>query len=219
MEHDAIVENTRLAKWMMPVRVFVFGKQNERLEYIMDSFLKFTPEQRTAAIIGGVGGFVILLVGIVSLYFSAAASLQKELDAAFSATNRLKEVQTSYLLARQKFADLEGALQVNQDLSLITLVESKAKEMGVSVSDFPSQQDISVPTAPLNASALKNHRVAKIRFSVNRAGLKKIIEFVVALESLPNRLRISSLTVKRGFSDKLYLDASVEVEAILPPAM
>jgi hypothetical protein len=47
----------------------------------MDSFLKFTPEQRTFAIIGGVGSFVVLLVAIVSLYFSASANLQKDLDA------------------------------------------------------------------------------------------------------------------------------------------
>ncbi len=208
----------RLSRLMLPLRSFVFGPQNERLEYLMDSFLKFTPEQRAAAVVGGIGGFVFFLFAIISMYFAASVSLQNSLDAAFASTNRLKEVQSNYTLARQRFSELESALQINHELSLITLVEGKAKEMGITVGDFPSQQDISVPTAPLNTSALKNYRLAKVRFSVNRAGLKKIVEFVVALESLPNRIRVTSLIIKRGFTDKLYLDANVEVEAILPPA-
>jgi hypothetical protein len=218
MEQDLAAEQPRLGKVKASIRAFVFGPQNERLEYVMDSFLKFTPEQRTAAIIGGILGFAVLLIGIISLYFAASKSLQTELDDAFAATNRLKEIQTAYAVTKQRFSELDQSLQINNELSLITLVESKAKEMGVSVGDFPSQQEISVPTAPLNTSALKNHRIAKIRFSINRAGLKKIVEFVVALEGLPNRLRVSNLAIKRGFTDKLYLDASVEVEAVLPPA-
>lgn len=217
-EQEATATAGRLDKLMAPLRTLVFGRQNERLEYVMDSFLKFTPEQRALAIVGGIGGFLLLILMIVWMYFSASATLQRELDAAFTATNRLVEVQSSFAMSRQRFSELEGALQVNQDLSLITLIESKAKEMSVSVSDFPSQQEISVPAAPLNASALKNYRIAKIRFSINRAGLKKIVEFIVALESLPNKLKVAGLTIKRGFTDKLYLDANVEVEAVLPPA-
>ncbi len=218
MEQNLALDKSRMEKLRASIRAFVFGPQNERLEYIMDNFLKFTPEQRTAAIIGGVLGFALLVIGVVALYFTASRSLQAELDAAFAATNRLKEIQITYSLTKQRYAELEQALQINQELSLITLVESKAKEMGVSVGDFPSQQEISAPSAPLNASVMKNHRIAKIRFSINRAGLKKIVEFVVALEGLPNRLRVSNLAIKRGFTDKLYLDASVEVEAVLPPA-
>jgi hypothetical protein len=207
----------KTSKLFLPLRNFVFGQQNERLEYLMDSFLKFNPEQRAAAVIGGVLGFLLLLVGLISLYLGASSALQNDLDFAFSSTNRLKEVQVGHLVAKRRFAELETALQINQSLSLITLVEAKAKEMGVLVGDFPSQQEISAPSAPLSASALKNHRIAKIRFSVNKVGLKKVVEFLVALESLPNRLRVSSLSIKRSFSDKLYLDASVEIEAILPP--
>jgi hypothetical protein len=207
----------KTSKLFLPLRNLVFGPQNERLEYLMDSFLKFSPEQRAAAVVGGILGFLLLLVGLISLYLGASSALQNDLDFAFSSTNRLKEVQVGHLVAKRRFAELESALQINQSLSLITLVEAKAKEMGILVGDFPSQQEISTPAAPLNASALKNHRIAKIRFSVNKSGLKKVVEFLVALESLPNRLRVSSLSIKRSFSDKLYLDASVEIEAVLPP--
>jgi hypothetical protein len=202
-----------------PVRSAIFGRQNERLEYLMDSYFKLSPEQRTAVVVGGVLAMILLLVGIISLYLSALSGLQSDLDSAFAATNKLKEVQTVHQIARQRYEELDGMLRDNANLSLITLIESKAKEMGVTVGDFPSQQEVAPPTAPLSNSAFKNHRVAKIRFSISKAGLKKIVEFVVELEKLKNRLRVTSLTIKRGFVDKLYLDASVEVEAIMPPAM
>jgi hypothetical protein len=47
------------------------------------------PEQRTAAIIGGALGFVLLLIGIVSLYFAASKSLQSELDAWQASVTRI----------------------------------------------------------------------------------------------------------------------------------
>jgi len=41
-----------IPRWLLPVREIIFGKQNERIEYFMDSYFKLPSEGRTAVVAG-----------------------------------------------------------------------------------------------------------------------------------------------------------------------
>ena len=37
---------TDIPRWLLPIRELIFGKQNERIEYFMDSYFKLPAEGR-----------------------------------------------------------------------------------------------------------------------------------------------------------------------------
>jgi hypothetical protein len=197
-----------------PLRTLVFGKQNERLEYVMDSYFKLPPEGRSAVIFGSIVLSIVLLVAIVTGYVAALGSLQSRLDEAFEAMNKLKESHTAHSLTKQKFSDLEQKLEAStQGLVVISVLEQKAKELGLTTSGFPPQ----LPSTELvqgNPLAEK-YQNAKVEFRVNNASLKKIMDYVIAIEGTQHMLRVSSLKIRSLYQNKLFFDATFEVEGIV----
>lgn len=201
----------RYQQWLVPLRTAIFGRQNERLEFIMDSYFKLPPEGRTGALVGGFAAGILLLAGIVALYIAALGNLQANLDEAFEATNKLREAHTAHAMNKQKFTELEAKLEsANQGLVLISVLETKAKELGLSTSGFPPQ----LPTTdlPSDNPLSSKYQNAKVEFRVNNVSLKKIADYVIAIESTPHMLRVSSLKVRALYQNKLYFDATFEVE-------
>lgn len=209
----------RLWRLFEPLRAAVFGRQNERLEYLADTFFKLSPEARAGIVIGGIGGFFILIVSLILLYVAGLEALQSELDSAYSSINRLRQMEATYTVSKAKFRNLEERFRSsNEGLSLVTIIEEKGKELGIKTS-FPSGQRDSSMGTTLRDSAMKDYRVAQVSFTVENVGLKKIIDFLIELERLPNMLHVNSVKLSRGFTNKLYLDAEIEVEAFVPPSM
>jgi hypothetical protein len=203
-----------LSQWAAPIRGLVFGKQNERIEYIMDSYFKLPPEGRSAAILGGIVMSILMLMAIIATYIAALGSLQSKLDEAFEATNKLREAHTGHILVKQKFSELERKLEAStQGLVMISVLETKAKELGLTTSGFPPQ----LPTSDLGAGnpLAEKYQNAKVEFRVNNASLKKIMDYVIAVESTQHLLKVSSLKIKALYQNKLFFDATVEVEGIV----
>lgn len=203
-----------LSNLFAPIRTALLGRQNERIEFLMDSYLKLTPEWRSAVLVGGIFLSILSLIGIISIYLAALGGLQGRLDQAFEATNQIKELRNSYLVTKQKFTDFESKLETaNQGLVLISVIETKAKELGLSASGFapqPTTTDLP-PNNPLNTK----YQNAKVEFRISNVSLKKIVEFVIAVENLPHMLRVSSLKIKALYQNKLFFDATFEVEGLV----
>lgn len=208
----------RLWRLFSPIRAAVFGRQNERLEYLADTFFKMSPEARAGIIVGGILGFFITILAIIWLYIIGLEKLQTRLDGAYGALNKLRQLDASHAVSTAKSKALADRFSsANQNLSLVTLVEEKAKTMGIKIS-FSSPQRDTAPGTPLRDSSLKNHRVAQMAFNIENVGLKRASEFIIELERLPNMLHVTSLKLSRGFTNKLYLDAEIEIETLIPPA-
>ena len=201
-----------LPQWLTPLRTALLGRQDERLDYIMDSYFKLSPEARVAALLGAAAVGVLLLAGIVLVYLAALSGLQDRLNDAFEATNKIQSVRYQHSVVKQKFSELEKKLEeANQNLSLISVLENKAKELGLTASGFPPQLPVTeLPaTNPLSAK----YQVTKIDFKVPNVSIKKIMDYVIALESAPHMLKVTSLKIKARYQDKLFFDTSLEVEA------
>ena len=113
---------------------------------------------------------------------------------------------------QQQFLDLEQKLEAaNQGLVVISVLEQKAKELGLATSGFPPQ----LPTTefPEGNPLASKYQNAKVEFRVSNVSLKKLIDYVIAVEGTPNMLRVTSLKIKSLYQNKLYFDATVEVEA------
>jgi hypothetical protein len=193
-------------------RSFVFGKQNARIEYLMDSYFKLPPEGKSGVVAGGIALGILLVVGIIAMYLAALSSLQTKLDVAFEATNKLREIHSAHIVTNQRFKDLDERLNTaSQGLVLISILEKKAKDLEIPATGFPAQ----VPTTDLPTTNPFNdkYQTAKVEFRASNISLKKIIEFIIAIESTPHLLRVSSLKIRSLYQTKLFFDATFEVEA------
>jgi hypothetical protein len=211
---SAPAQPKRFAVITNPIRNLILGRQNERIEFLMDSYFKLSPEGRTTVLVGGILGGVVFVIAVIALYVMALGNLQNKLDQAFSSTNKLRELQQSYAIADAAYTSLERQVTAaNEGLVLISVLEQKSKELGLTASGFPPQ--LPRTDLPANNPLSKNFQNAKVEFRLSNSPLKKIIELVTAIESTPHLLRVTSLRIRALYQNKLYFDANLEVEGIV----
>jgi hypothetical protein len=204
-----------IPRWLLPVREFVFGKQNERIEYFMDSYFKLPPEGRTAVVAGGILFAILLVIGFIALYLTALSGLQARLDESFLAVNKLRVKQVEYAITKKKFEELDRRIEeATQGTQIFTLLEEKAKSLELQISgnnknDKPSNEKDFIRESPLK----DKYKTTRAEFRVSNVSLRKIIDFVVAVES-DNRklLRVNDLRIKGLYQNKLFFDASFAVD-------
>ena len=74
----------------------VFGSNNERLDFVMDSFYKLSPQQQTGALFAAGLILAVLVLGIFGVYFSRIQALESELNDGFEALRELRTLSTNY---------------------------------------------------------------------------------------------------------------------------
>jgi hypothetical protein len=210
----ALAPQNRFAAITTPLKNLILGRQNERIEFLMDSYFKLSPEGRTSVIVGSIIGAIFFVFLVITAYIMALGSLQSRLDEAFSATNKLRELQQSYSIVDSNFRSLEEQISAaNEGLVFISVLEQKSKDLGLTASGFPPQ--LPLTDLPATNPLSKRYQSSKVEFRLSNAPLKKIIDLVVAIESTPHLLRVSSLRIRALYQNKLYFDANLEVEGVV----
>jgi hypothetical protein len=207
---------SEIPRWLLPVRELVFGKQNERIEYFMDSYFKLPPEGRTAAIASGIALAIIIVLALVGVYISALNSLQKRLDESFWAVNTLRDKQIEFAVNKKKYDELEKRLaNVTQSLQILSLLEEKAKSKGLQISGNNKSEKPSTEKDFVNSTLLKEqYKSMRTEFRISNVSLQKIIDLVVDIESDNKLLRVTDLRIKGLYQNKLYFDAMLAVDGV-----
>lgn len=205
-------------RWLLPVRELIFGKQNERIEYFMDSYFKLPSEGRTAVIAGAFIFAGLVVFAFIGIYLSALSNLQSKLDGSFQAMNKLRAKQVEYAVTKKKFDELDRRIaNVTGSLQILSLLEDKAKSLDLQISgntktDKGSNEKDFIRGTPL----AEKYKSTRSEFRVSNVSLKKIIDLVVAIESDDKMLRVSDLRIKGLYQNKLFFDATFAVDGIEP---
>lgn len=207
-----------IPKWLLPLREVVFGKQNERIEYFMDSYFKLPPEGRTVVVAGAflLAGLVVFC--FIAIYLSALSSLQSRLDYSFQAINKLRTKQVDYAVTKRKFDDLDKRIaNVTGSLQILSVLEEKAKTLELQISGNTKTDKSAGDKDFIRGTLLADkYKSTRSEFRVSNVSLKKIIDLVVAIESDDKLLRVSDLKIKGLYQNKLFFDASFAVDGIEP---
>ncbi|NBO37821.1 hypothetical protein EBU99_04480 [bacterium] len=205
-----------IPRWLLPVREIIFGKQNERIEYFMDSYFKLPPEGRTAVIAGGFLLAGLIVFGFIGLYLSALSNLQSRLDESFQAMNKLRAKQVEYSVTKKKFDELDRRISgVTQSQQILSLLETKAKSLELQISSNTKTDKASSEKDFIRGTLLaEKYKATRSEFRVSNVSLKKIIDFVVAIEGDDKLLRVSDLRIKGLYQNKLFFDATFAVDGI-----
>ncbi|MEN9825673.1 MAG: hypothetical protein RI953_1418 [Pseudomonadota bacterium] len=214
------IEQTQgsIPRWLLPVREIIFGKQNERIEYFMDSYFKLPSEGRTAVVAGAFIVAGLTVFGFIGLYLSALSSLQSKLDQSFQAVNKLRAKQVEYAVTKRKFDELDKRISnVTSSLQILSLLEEKAKSLDLQISGNTKTDKASSEKDFIKGTLLaEKYKSTRSEFRVSNVSLKKIIDFVVAIESDDKMLRVSDLRIKGLYQNKIYFDATFAIDGIEP---
>jgi hypothetical protein len=205
-----------IPRWLLPVREFIFGRQNERIEYFMDSYFKLPQEGRTAVIVGGFVLAGLTIFAFIAIYLSALANLQSKLDHSFMAMNKLRAKQVDYAVTKKKFEELDKRISsVTESLQILSVLEEKAKSLELQISGNTKTDKSASDKDFIRGTPLaEKFKGTRSEFRVSNISLKKIIDLVVAIESDDKLLRVSDLRIKGLYQNKLFFDASFAVDGI-----
>jgi hypothetical protein len=174
-------------------RTFIFGENNNRLDYLIENFYRLNHERRSMIIVASIATGVALFIITILLYVVGLFSLQGKLNAAYSNTNALKEFKAPYMAVQGSFDELVNGLKsANSNLSLVSVLDQKAKDLGIQTSGFPAKP--LVTKFPSQSPFADQFQKVSVDFKLTGVSLKKMMEYINAIEQMPNKLKISKFT-------------------------
>ena len=186
----------------------IFGANNERLDFIMDSFYKLAPQQQTAAIFGFAGLLGLLLLGIFGVYFARIATLENDLNNGYEALREIRALGADY---RQEKSRLEW-LSRNVDSKTAsfrpkTFFEKKAKQVGVTLESLRSEEVEISSDNPLSNS----FKEVQVVFRIPKVSIQRLLKFMSELEKSGKTLTVRNLRIRARYGDRLYFDTEAQV--------
>ena len=187
----------------------VLGENNERLDFIMDSFYKLSPQQQTGAILGSFSVVGLVVLGAILFYFSRINNLESQLNQGFDSLHRLRVLSAQYKRVDESMRYLKKS--VNRKTSKLrpkAFFEKIAGQVGVTLQSLRSEEKEITDGSPLAA----NFKYLKISFRMPKVSLPRMLKFFSEIERSDKTLIVSNLTIRGLYgSKKLYFDVEADV--------
>lgn len=199
-----------IARSVDQIRKSLFGANNERIDFLMDSFYKLSPQHQTSVLAGVAGGLLIFVLGAFTVYFSRINALEDELNQSFDALQEVRNLTASYDQEMRRYQDLKAVVSRNaSEFKPKPFFESKANQVGVAITDLRSQ-DAEIPAeSPL----AQDFRYVAVEFKLPKVSLPRLLKFVEEVEKANSNLNIHNLQVRTRYGDRLFFETSAKVMA------
>lgn len=195
------------------IRKRIFGANNENLDLLVDSFYKLEPPQRNAVIAGGVAGLVVLVVGLIGLYFAQVSSLNRELNKRFDALYEIRELKADYQMQEKRFQGLVDAIAGGSgSLRIKPYFEKIANEQGVQLEGL---NEAKVPLASDNALSERFQEV-RVDMRLSNISIPRLLTFVVEVEKGAGFIRVQDIQIRARYGTKLFFDAQIKARGLAP---
>ena len=186
----------------------LFGVNNEKLDFLMDSFYKLSSNQRTAALAGSIGVVFLLVVMVFGLYFSLVSHLKNDLSSSFAALHELQSKKAMYEQENRNFEKLVDMVErKTKQVSLKPFFEKIANEQGVTI------EGLSDSKSPLPADNPLAERFQEVRVEMRMPNISipRLLSFLVEVEKSNKYLRVQDLQIRARYGTKLYFDSQAKV--------
>ena len=205
---DSIQEKIKetYSSYLNIIRIRIFGKNNEKIDFIIDSFYKLPPEKRTLSLAVAVVFALGLFVGVLSLYFERSNQLDNDLDISFKSYSQLQSKKVEYNVERKKLDNFIFLLESKNDsLRIKPYFEKMSKLNNIEIKDIKEkdvESDLSDPFFEKVTEVLVEMKLPKI-------SIPKLMGFLVDVEKSNYFFRIKDLKIKGLYGNKLYFDSRV----------
>ena len=200
--------NGRIQALLIFLRKKIFGANNERIDFLMDSFYKLSPSHRGGVLVGGIGGVALFVLIVVVFYITRVNALQSDLDDSFTALHELQSLKAEYQREDRRFARLVETLKHKTNgIKLKPLFEKIAKDLSTQVEGLSEQK---VNISGENALARKVQEM-KVELRFPNISLPRLLNYLVEVEKSNSFLRIQDLIVRGRYGTRLFFDAQASV--------
>ncbi len=189
------------------IKARLFGVNNERLDFIMDSFYKLSPQHQTGVVVGVGVGLLVVLALVFYIYFAAMASLEKRLTSNFDAIYSLRKLSDTFNTEQAKYdALLANIKSKTSGLRMKPFFERKAKDTNVQIQGLTDE----VIDLPAENPLAKDLSYTSAEMRMNNISIPKLVNFIVEIEKEDNFIKVENLDVRSRFGTKLFFDATVK---------
>lgn len=199
-----------VARVVDQIRRSLFGANNERIDFIMDSFYKLSPEHQTGVLASVAGMLLVFVLGAFTIYYSRINALEDELNASFDALTEVRGLSSTYEQELKRYQELKSAVSRSaSEFKPKPFFESKANQVGVQIADLRSQ-DTEIPAeSPLAA----DFRYTQVEFKLPKVSLPRLLKFMEEVEKSNGSLNVHSLQIRTRYGDRLFFETSAKVIA------
>ena len=184
----------------------LLGKNNERLDFILDSFYKLSPQQRTGVMVASVALAVGTVVAIFGLYFSRVDALDQRLNQSSMAIGEFHIVEAKNKEAEAELSVLKDRiLSKMKSFSIKPFFEKVAQEVSVEIKSTKVREADTVDIEDLS-SFIKEQDVEII---ISKISLPRLLKFISAVEKKQKYVRVKDLRVRDLSGKKLYFQAQI----------
>ena len=188
----------------------LFGANNERLDFVMDSFYKLSPQQQAGAVFGFGGVLGILVIGIFAIYFARIATLEEELNAGFEALREIRTLSQDYKKEKSRLEWLQRNVESKTtNFRPKPFFEKKANQVGVTLESIRSEE-VEVPRDSPLANSFKEVQVV---FRMPKVSLPRLLRFLSEIEKSGKNLTVRNLKIRARYGDRLFFDMESQVSA------
>lgn len=187
----------------------LFGANNERLDFLMDSFYKLDPKQRNLVLAGIVGTIACFVLMSVGLYFGQLNSLKSELNNSFKALHELHVLEAEHDKEKRKFEGLLSAIErKNGSLKLKPYFEQVALQESVQLEGLSEQKVTFSSDSPFSGKLEQN--VVEMTFP--KISIPRLISFLIESEKSGHYLTLDDLQIRSRYGTKLHFTASAKIK-------
>ncbi|MCX6118996.1 MAG: hypothetical protein NT027_15785 [Proteobacteria bacterium] len=204
---------SRFDFFVKEIRKRTVGANNERLDLLVDSFYKLEGPQRNLVLGGGIAVLVLVVLGLVGLYFAQVNGLNRELNKRFDALYELRQMKSDFSKEDMRFNKLvEAVLGSAGGLRIKPYFEKIANDQNVQIEGLTETK---VPLAADNPMSEKLQEV-KVEMRLNNISLPRLLNFIVEVEKGSGTIRVQDLQIKSRFGTKLFFDAQLKGHGFIP---
>ncbi|MEY4632022.1 MAG: hypothetical protein RIQ81_2142 [Pseudomonadota bacterium] len=189
------------------LRMQAFGANNERLDFLMDSFYKLEPAQRVGVLAAVAGSIAFVIVVAFAIYISRVNALKADLNNAFAALHELQELKAEYAVEDARFQKVvEQVQRKTSDLQVKPFFEKVARDTLIQLEGLNVQKNPLDADNPLGAK-MQEVKVKDLR--INNTSIPKLLNFLIEIEKANNYIRVQDLEIRGRFGTRLYFDAKL----------
>lgn len=195
----------KLDSFVTMIRHKLLGPNNERLDFLMDSFYKLDARNKNIVLISIVASIVLFIGFTIIFYLAQINSLEDRLANSLLALQRLQERRSYHRQVNQQFTSLASEVaRKSQTLQMKPLLEKIARSLAVQLEGLNESETTLASDDPLNKHLVQK----KIEVRLPRISIPKLLKFLAQVEKSPHMLRVSDLTIRSVYGTKLYFNAT-----------
>ena len=188
------------------LRDLIFGKNNERLDFALDSFYKLSPQKRTGALVALASAFAFIVISIFGLYFSRINALDANLNSSAVALREFYVQQAENEEAKADLNLLKDRVKSRlKGFSIKPFFEKMSSEAGVEIRSTKVKGAETIPLEELS-SFLKEQDVEIV---ISKISLPRLLKFISSIEKSQNYVRVKDLRIRDLSGKKLYFEVQI----------